>query len=135
MPAPRGLNMTPRFKVPPNSDDACFAMGPAIADPSTGGPYAMLNKNIEKQRRKFVGADALEMGDPLNMDYCYKRSRQHMHCIRSQTKLAAQKFNGCSARGWVMLVHVPSPRNAGQVVWCLVWHTLKCILPPRPLFA
>jgi hypothetical protein len=108
-------------------------MGPAIADPNTGGPYAMLNKNIEKQRRKFVAADTLEMGDPLNMDYCYERSRQRMHCIRSQTKLAAQKFNGCSARGGVMLVHVPSPRNPCQVVWCLVWHTLKYVLPPMPL--
>jgi hypothetical protein len=108
-------------------------MGPAVTDNNTGGPFAMFNKNIEKQRRKFVAANALEMGDPLNMDYCYERSRQCMHCIRSQTKLAAQKFNGCSAQGWVMLVHIPSPRNAGQVVWCLVWHTLKCILPPMPL--
>ena len=91
-------------------------MGPAIADPSTGGPFAMFNKNIEKQRRKFVAANALEMGDPLNMDYCYERSRQRMHCIRSQTKLAAQKFNGCSARGWVMLVHIPSPTDPELVV-------------------
>jgi hypothetical protein len=56
-----------------------------------------------------------------------------MHCIRSQTKLAAEKYNGCSARGWVVLVHIPSPKNPYQVVWCLVWHTLKCILPPMPL--
>ena len=79
----------------------------------------MLNKNIEDQRRKFVAADTLEMGDPLNMDYCYERSRQCLHSIGAQTKLAAQKFNGCSALGWVMLVHIPCPRNPGQVVWCL----------------
>ena len=57
-----------------------------------------------------------------------------MHSISAQTKFAAQKFNGCSARGWVMLVYIPCPTNATQVVWCLVWHTLKCILPPMPLF-
>ena len=59
-----------------------------------------------------------------------------MHSIGAQTKFAAQKFNGCSARGWVMLVHIPiatSAINQGQVVWCLVWHTLKEILPPMPL--
>jgi hypothetical protein len=103
-------------------------------EPNTGGPFAMFNKNIEKLRRKFVAANALEMGDPLNMDYCYERSLQRMHCIRSQTKLAAQKFNGCSARGWVMLVHIPRTGNPTQVVWCLVWHTLKCILPQMQLF-
>jgi hypothetical protein len=125
--------MTPRFKVPPNSDGSSFAMGPAVADPNTGGPFAMFNKNIESERRKFVTADACNLANPLNMDYCYERSRQRMHGIGAQTKLAAQKFNGCSARGWVMLVHIPSPRNPGQVVWCLVWHTLKYVLPPMPL--
>ena len=112
-------------------------MGPTIIDPATGGPYSMLNKNKEEKRRKFVAANTLKMEDPLNMQFCYERSRQRLHSIGAQTKLAAQKFNGCSARGWVMLVHIPSARdqerNQGQVVWCLVWHTLKCILPPMPL--
>ena len=108
-------------------------MGPTIIDPATGGPYSMLNKNKEDKRRKFVACNTLEMGDPLNMQFCYERSRQRLHSIGAQTKLAAQKFNGCSARGWVMLVHIPGPRNPGQVVWCLVWHTLKEILPPMPL--
>ena len=137
MPETCGLNMDPKNKVPPHSADSSFAMGPTIIDPATGGPYSMLNKNKEEKRRKFVACNTLEMGDPLNMQFCYERSRQRLHSIGAQTKLAAQKFNGCSARGWVMLVHIPSARdqerNQGQVVWCLVWHTLKCILPPMPL--
>jgi hypothetical protein len=111
-------------------------MGPAVPDPGIGGPFAMLNKNIEKDSRKFVAADADSLGNPLNMQFCYERSCQRMHSICAQTKLAVQEFNCCSTRGWVprMLVHIPSPSNPVQVVWCLVWHMLRCILPPMPMF-
>jgi hypothetical protein len=56
-----------------------------------------------------------------------------MHDLRDQTRFAAQKFNCCSVRGWVMPVLIPKDTNPEQVVWCLVWHTLKCVMPPMPL--
>ena len=74
MPLPRGHNLLPCNKT--GGGDVCFSMGPAVTDPSTGGPFALLNKNIESERRKFVTADACNLANPLNMDYCYERSRQ-----------------------------------------------------------
>ncbi|NBX18814.1 MAG: hypothetical protein EBR09_15790, partial [Proteobacteria bacterium] len=107
-------------------------MGPARAD-AGGGPWAMLNKNTERGRPKYVAANALELEDPVNVRCCFERGRQRLHAIDSQTKLAALKHNGCSARGYVMLAHIPRDANPGQVAWVLVWHTLKRVLPPMLL--
>jgi hypothetical protein len=78
-------------------------MGPAVTDNNTGGPFCMFNKNIEKQRRKFVAANTLEIGHPLNMDYCYERSRRAAAarrvsgrgCGLTRTKAAVHKVFVC----------------------------------------
>ena len=127
MPPARGLNL-----LPINGRDGGFAMGPQSAQPRQS-PWALLSKNIEGQRAKFVAPQAQRLADTANVDFCYERSSERMHDLRDQTRFAAQKFNGCSVRGWVMPVLVPKNTNPEQVVWCLVWHTLKCIMPPMPL--
>jgi hypothetical protein len=127
MPPARGLNL-----LPINGRDGGFAMGPQSAQPRQS-PWALLSKNIESQRAKFVAPQEERLADTANVDFCYERSSQRLHDLRDQTRFAAQKFNGCSVRGWVMPVLVPKNTNPEQVVWCLVWHTLKCIMPPMPL--
>ena len=127
MPPARGANL-----LPINGRDGGFAMGPQSAQPRQS-PWALLSKNIEGQRAKFVAPQAQRLADTANVDFCYERSSERMHDLRDQTRFAAQKFNGCSVRGWVMPVLVPKNTNPEQVVWCLVWHTLKCIMPPMPL--
>ena len=131
MPPPAGWSLLPEH-AGASDTGASFPMGPARAD-AGGGPWAMLNKNAERGRPKYVAANALALEDPVNVRCCFERGRQRLHAIDSQTKLAAPKYNGCSARGYVMLAHIPRETNPEQVVWVLAWHTLKRVLPPMLL--
>lgn len=131
MPPPAGWSLLPEH-AGASDTGASFPMGPARAD-AGGGPWAMLNKNAERGRPKYVAANALALEDPVNVRCCFERGRQRLHAIDSQTKLAAPKYNGCSARGYVMLAHIPRDTNPEQVVWVLAWHTLKRVLPPMLL--
>ena len=128
MPPPGGWSLLPEHLT----EGGAFAMGPARAD-AGGGPWAMLNKNAERGRPKYVAANALALEDPVNVRCCFERGRQRLHAIDAQTKLAAPKYNGCSVRGYVMLAHIPREANPEQAVWVLAWHTLKRVLPPMLL--
>lgn len=101
MPAARGLNLLPAR--------GGFAMGPGE------GPWALLGKNAEGGRAKFVAAQAERLADAANADFCFERSGQRLHDLRDQTRFAAQKFNGCAVRGWVMPVQVAAETSAEQV--------------------
>jgi hypothetical protein len=131
MAPPAGWSLLPEHAAASDTG-ASFPMGPARAD-AGGGPWAMLNKNAERGRPKYVAANALALEDPVNVRCCFERGRQRLHAIDSQTKFAAPKYNGCSARGYVMLAHIPRETNPEQVVWVLAWHTLKRVLPPMLL--
>ena len=51
MPPPRDLSLLSCNKVPPNSDDSCFAMGPAVPDPDdtiTTAPLPCSTRTLKK---------------------------------------------------------------------------------------
>ena len=80
----------------------------------------MLNKNIEKERRKSVVADATFFNNPLKMHFCYEEPPAHAQHQRPNKVCRAKIQRLLRAGLGDAGVHpMPDQCNPGSVVSCM----------------